>query len=90
MRTLLSVALVGALGALVFAPVAMAADVQGKIKDVDATGRIVTLEDGTKLTIPNEVLVSRDILRPGAMVKASFEKKGAENVVKSIDVTPGK
>ena len=37
---------------MVLAPVAWAADVQGKIKSVDPSGSMVTLDDGTQIVIP--------------------------------------
>jgi hypothetical protein len=83
--TVLAVALVLslALGSLAFA-----GDVEGKIKSVDQAGKVVTLEDGTKLTIPATARVDKNMLKPGANVKASFEEKGADKVVTSIQVMP--
>jgi Protein of unknown function (DUF1344) len=60
--------------------------VEGKIQEV--TGNTVTLADGTKLTIPANQSVQRDDLKPGASVKASFEEKGGQKVVTSIQVEP--
>jgi len=76
--------------ALAVAPAAWAGDVQGKIKSVDQTGRMltleVTLEDGTQLVIPATVQVNRKDLMPGADVKAAFEEKGSQKAVTSIEV----
>jgi hypothetical protein len=84
-----SVALVAIIGGmLALASSAGAADVQGKVKSVDAAGRTVTLEDGTTLVLPDDVRVGRDILRPGATVKASFEEMGGDKVVTSLQVIP--
>jgi hypothetical protein len=60
--------------------------VEGKIQEV--TGNTVTLADGTKLTIPANQSGQRDDLKPGASVKASFEEKGGQKVVTSIQVEP--
>lgn len=59
-------------------------EVQGAIKSVDAAGRL-TLEDGTTLTIPPMVGIPPD-LKEGAIVKASFEEKGGQKVVTSLEV----
>jgi Protein of unknown function (DUF1344) len=69
---------------------AWAADVEGQVKSVDANGRMITLEDGTTLTIPPTTRVDKNALKPGAKVKASFEEKGADKVVTSIQVMPAK
>jgi len=68
--------------------VAWAGNVEGQIKSVDESGRVVMLEDGTKLTISPTTKVDRNALKPGATVKASFEEKGTERVVTSIQVMP--
>ena len=60
--------------------------IEGAIKSVDPSGRMVTLDDGTKLTIPPTVNVPKGDLKEGAMVKASFEEKGGQNVVTSLQV----
>jgi Protein of unknown function (DUF1344) len=75
--------------ALQVPPPAMTGDakrVEGKIQEV--TGDTVTLADGTKLTIPANRSGQRDDLKPGASVKASFEEKGGQKVVTSIQVEP--
>ena len=64
----------------------MAKDVQGKIKTMDGSGKSVTLEDGTKLTIPESLRAARGGLKKGAMVKATYEEKGGDKVVTSIEV----
>ena len=62
---------------------------EGKIKSVDPSGRLLTLEDGTMLTIPPSARVRQDLLREGAIVKASFEEKDGQKLVTSIEVEPG-
>ncbi len=61
-------------------------EIEGKIKAVDPSGSKVLLEDGTQLTIPPTVNVPKAMLKEGATVKASFEEKGGQNVVTSIEV----
>jgi hypothetical protein len=88
MRQLFALTVVVAMVALVFAPLAWAEDVQGKIKGVDQSGRMLVLEDGTQLAIPDNVRVNKKDLQPGAEVKASFEMKGTQKVITAIEVTP--
>jgi len=65
---------------------AMQKEVEGKIKTMDTSGKSVTLEDGTTLTIPDSLKAARGALREGAMVKATYEDRGGEKVVTSIEV----
>lgn len=60
--------------------------IQGKIQSVDPSGAMLTLEDGTQLTIPPTVRVPRESLKEGALVKASFEERGGQKVVTSLEV----
>ncbi|MGH7303257.1 MAG: DUF1344 domain-containing protein [Candidatus Rokuibacteriota bacterium] len=73
---------------MILAPVAWAADVQGKIKSVDPSGKMVTLDDGTQLTIPPTIKVEKQALQPGANVKASYEEKNGQKVATSFMVMP--
>ena len=75
---------------LLMASLAVAAEVQGTIKSVDASGRMITLDDGTQLTVPATAKVEAGALKPGAHVKASFEPQGTAKVVTAIQVTPKK
>jgi len=75
---------------MVLAPIAWAAEVQGKIKSVDASGRMVTLDDGTQLTLPPTLTVEKQSLKPGASVKASYEEKDGQKVATSFMVMPAK
>jgi hypothetical protein len=88
MKKVLTMMMVVAVAALVFAPLAFAAEVQGKIRAVDQSGRWVTLEEGLQLMIPTGVKVDRKALQPGAEVKASYETQGNENIVTTIEVRP--
>ena len=63
--------------------------VEGTIQKV--TGDKVTLADGTELTIPSSLsTVKRSDLKPGASVKASYEEKGSQKMVTSIQVEPSR
>ena len=78
-------AMVGAL-VLTFAltGVAAAADVEGKIKSVDASEKSFTLEDGTKVWVGEGVAM--DKLKEGSDVKASYDEKDGKNVATSVEV----
>ncbi len=60
-------------------------EVRGTVKDVDPSGRFLTLEDGTQLTIPPTVQLPGGI-REGSIVKASFEERSGQNVVTVLEV----
>ncbi len=60
-------------------------EVRGTVKDLDPSGRILTLEDGTQLTIPQTVHVPGGI-REGSIVKASYEERSGQNVVTALEV----
>ena len=76
--------------AMILAPVAWAADVQGKIKSVDPSGKMVTLDDGTQLMIPPTIKLEKQALQPGANVKASYEEKNGQKVATSFMVMPAR
>jgi hypothetical protein len=90
MKKVLTLMVVVAVAALAFAPLAFAADVQGKVKTVDQNGRWLTLEDGIQLMIPTSVKVDRKALQPGADVRVSYETQGNQNIVTAIEVRPAK
>ena len=56
--------------------------VEGTIKSV--RGTLVTLEDGTELSIPSSVRV--DQLRPGAQISAQYEKRAGQKVATSVHI----
>lgn len=61
-------------------------EVEGKIKSYDQTSNMLTLEDGTQISVPADVKVERDQLKAGASVKASFEDKNGKKTATSIQV----
>jgi len=73
---------------LLAASIAWAAEIEGKIKAWNATTNMVTLEDGTQLSVPADAKVARDLLKEGATVKASYEEKDGQKVAKSFTVMP--
>jgi hypothetical protein len=58
--------------------------VEGTIKSV--RGGMVTLEDGTELSIPSSVKVANDQLKPGAQISAEYEKKAGQKVATSVQI----
>jgi len=63
-------------------------EVQGKVKSYDAATNMITLEDGTQISVPATVKVQADQLKPGATIKASYEEKDGKKVANSVEVTP--
>jgi hypothetical protein len=53
---------------------------------MDRSRTKVTLEDGTTLTIPSSLKAARGALTKGARVKATYEEKGGQKVVTSLEV----
>jgi len=88
------------LGALVVAPVVMAQTqppapaapaaaektIEGKIMTVDPAGKSLTLDDGTRLMIPESVKVSRTDLKPGATVKAAYQVRDGQKILTNLEV----
>ncbi len=58
--------------------------VEGTIKSV--RGNMVTLEDGTELSIPTSVKVMKDQLKPGAEISAEYEERAGQKVAKSVQI----
>ena len=79
------------LGALVIAPAVMAQtatkSIEGKVMAVDPAGKTLTLDDGTKLMIPETVKFSRADLKPGAAVKAAYEEKDGQKILTNLEVS---
>jgi hypothetical protein len=62
--------------------------VQGKVRSLDRHKKTVTLEDGTKLIIPETIKITSGALKKGAMVIAMYEEKDGQKVVTTILVQP--
>ena len=58
--------------------------VEGTIKSVQ--GSTVTLDDGTTLSIPSSVKVSRAQLKPGAMIVAEYQERGGQKVATAVQI----
>jgi Rieske Fe-S protein len=57
---------------------------EGTIKSVQ--GSTVTLDDGTTLSIPSSVKVSRAQLKPGAMIVAEYQERGGQRVATAVQI----
>lgn len=81
---------IAVLAVLVIAPAVVAQtaakSIEGKVMAVDPSGKSLTLDDGTKLTIPESVKFSKADLKPGAAVKAAYEEKNGQKILTSLEV----
>jgi Cu/Ag efflux protein CusF len=66
------------------APAAMDKQSEGKIKNVDPSGKTLTLADGTTFMIPSGVSVAE--LKPGATVKVAYQEKGGQKILTHVEV----
>ena len=74
-RAVLTVALVAFV--ITLTPSAWAEEVaEGKIKSVDPSGKMITLDDGTMM-IPPTLKIEQKALQPGTNVNACYEEKAA-------------
>ena len=62
----------------------MSQRVEGRIKSI--RGSLVTLEDGTELSIPSTVKVATEQLKPGTQITAEYEDRAGQKVAKSIEI----
>lgn len=71
---------------LLVASVAWAADIEGKVKTWDPTTKMITLEDGTQLSVAADAKMMGDPVKQGSTVKASYNEKDGKKVVTQIEV----
>ena len=62
--------------------VALGAEVQGKVKTVDTSDRVVTLEDGTRISVPDGIAL--DTVKEGAEITVSYEERDGKNQATEI------
>lgn len=60
-----------------------AAELEGKIQTMDASERVIVLDDGTKLWLAEGLSI--ESLKEGAKVKLSYEERDGKNVVTSLE-----
>ncbi len=58
--------------------------VEGTIRSV--RGDLVTLEDGTELSVPSSIRVAKDELKPGAQISAEYEARAGKKIARSIRI----
>ena len=66
--------------------VAWAADIEGKVKTWDPATKMITLEDGTQLSVAAEAKMKGDQVKESSTVKASYDEKDGKKVVTQIEV----
>jgi Cu/Ag efflux protein CusF len=71
---------------LLVASVAGAADIQGKVKTWDPATKMITLEDGTQLSMAPDAKMMGDQVKEGSTVKASYDEKDGKKVITQIEV----
>jgi Cu/Ag efflux protein CusF len=71
---------------LLTASVAGAADIEGKVKTWDPATKMITLEDGTQLSVATDAKMMGDQVKEGSTVKASYEEKDGKKVITQIEV----
>jgi len=64
--------------------IALGAEIQGKVKAIDAGDRVVTLEDGTRISIPDGIAL--DALKEGAEITVSYEERDGKNEATSVQM----
>ena len=62
----------------------MSQKVEGTIKWV--RGNLVTLEDGTELSIPAGVKVAMEQLKPGAQITVEYKDRAGQKIAKSVEI----
>lgn len=60
-----------------------AEEVKGTIKTVDATERVITLDDGTQIWVAEGI--SMETLKEGAVVKVTYEERDGKKVATVVD-----
>jgi hypothetical protein len=75
-------------GLLLLASVAGAAEIEGKVKSWDAATNMITLEDGTQLSVPVAARAPGAQIKEGAAVKVTYEEKEGKKVASKVEVKP--
>lgn len=63
---------------------ACAEEIQGRIKSLDTTERVIALENGTRIWVAEGLPIGT--LREGAIVKASYEERDGKKIATSIEI----
>jgi hypothetical protein len=70
---------------LVSTGLAAADDVQGRVKAIEMTQKVITLDNGTKLFWTDDVPTA-DQLQSGDLVKARYEERGGRFALIEIEI----
>jgi Cu/Ag efflux protein CusF len=71
---------------LLVVSVAWAADIEGKVKTWDPATKMITLENGTQLSVAADAKMMGDPVKEGSTVKASYDEKDGKKVITQIEV----
>jgi hypothetical protein len=82
MRRIFGIAVVIAL--LVMPLVAVAAEIEGTVKAIDTASRLLTLENGLVVAVPDGIAL--DQLREGSGVRVAYEEKDGKNEATSVEM----
>ena len=64
--------------------IAFGAEIEGKVKAIDPGDRVVTLEDGTEITVPEGIAL--DSLKEGTEIAVSYEERDGKNRATNIQM----
>ncbi len=74
--------------------IAMAAEMEGKVRSVDTSSKEIVLDNGTKLVCDDSTSImvegkggKLEDLKEGARVKASYEEKDGKNIASTLEVS---
>ena len=59
--------------------------VEGKVVALDPSGKTLTLDDGTELTVPAGAQLPPDV-KEGSIIRASFEEHAGQKMLIGLDV----
>jgi Protein of unknown function (DUF1344) len=74
-----------ALAAFLSTGPAMADDVQGRVKAIEMTQKVITLDNGTRLFWTDDIPIAEQI-HSGDLVKVRFEERGGRLVLTDIEI----
>jgi len=64
---------------------AIADDVQGRVKAIEMTQKVITLDNGTRLFWTDDIPIAEQI-QSGDLVKVRFEERGGRLVLTDIEI----
>ncbi len=73
-----------ALAVLLSTGLAVAGDVQGRIRGIEMTQKVITLDNGTRLFWTDDVIAEQ--LQSGALVRARYEERNGRFVLTDLEI----